>query len=117
MLIGLAMAPWLLVLGYWLPNTITVSGWSTAWIGLDGFEGLGLFATGVLLLRRNPLAALTATVTATLVVVDAWFDVATSAHGTPLLVAVMMAVFIELPVSLFCATLAARILSRSSSWT
>ena len=106
------MVPWLFVLGSWLPNTTRVSGWSTAWLGLDGFEGLGLLTTGVLLARRNALASLTAAVTATLVLVDAWFDVTTSARGTPLLVAVTMAVFIELPVSLLCATLAVRTLPR-----
>jgi hypothetical protein len=110
---GFAMLPWLFVLGTSLPDTIQVSGWSTAWVGLDGAESLALVATGVLLSRRNALAALTAAVTATLVLVDAWFDVTTSAPGRSLAVAVTMAVLIEVPVAVLCTTLAIRIFPRA----
>jgi hypothetical protein len=109
---GFAMLPWLFVLGSSLPNTIRVSGWATAWVGLDASEGLGLVATGVLLSHRNAFAALSAAATATLVLVDAWFDVTTSAAGSSLLIAVAMAVLIEAPVAVLCATLAIRILPR-----
>ena len=51
---GLAMLPWLVVLDRWLPAATRVTGWRTAWLGLDGLEGLALLATGALLGARVP---------------------------------------------------------------
>ncbi|MER7689684.1 hypothetical protein [Streptomyces sp. NPDC097610] len=46
---------------------------------------------------RDPRRCLTATATAALLVVDAWFDVTTSQPGPELATAVVMAVCAELP--------------------
>src|SRR5689334_6988473 len=70
-----AMVPWLYVLGGSLPDTTRVSGWSTAWVGLDAMELFALLGTGLLLLRRDPRGSVVAAVTAALLLVDAWFDV------------------------------------------
>ena len=75
-------------------------------------ETIGLLATGLLLLRRDHRCCLAATVTGTLIFVDAWFDVTTSAPGLAQLAAIAMAVFIELPVSALCAALALRLVPR-----
>jgi hypothetical protein len=48
-------------------------------------------------------------VTATLIFVDAWFDVTTSLPGPAQLTAIAMAAFIEVPVSVLCAALALRL--------
>ena len=40
---GLAMVPWLFVLGSLLPATTVVPHYSLAWIGLDSLEAVGLF--------------------------------------------------------------------------
>jgi len=105
---GLGMLPWLAVLALTLPSTARAAHWPVAWIGLDGMEGAGLLATGVLLRRRDQRCSLTAAVTATLVLVDAWFDVTTSAPGPAEFTAVAMAACIEVPVSALCVTLAVR---------
>jgi hypothetical protein len=44
--------------------------------------------------------------------VDAWSDVTTSAPGLAQLTAVVMAAFIEVPVSLLCAALALHLVPR-----
>ncbi|MFF4486958.1 hypothetical protein ACFY0F_10755 [Streptomyces sp. NPDC001544] len=103
---GLAMLPWLLVLGAALPATPRVPHWSAAWVGLDALEALGLTATGVLLLRRNPRRALAAAATAALLIVDAWFDIVTSAPGAELAAAIAMAAVAELPMAAVCVVLA-----------
>ena len=114
MMAGLGMVPWLVLLAICLPARTVAYHWSTAWVGLDAMETAGLLATGALLLRRDRRCCLAATVTATLVFTDAWFDVTTSAPGLAQLTAIAMAAFIEVPVSVLCAVLALRLLSPQS---
>ncbi|MET8127810.1 hypothetical protein ABZV67_15230 [Streptomyces sp. NPDC005065] len=99
---GLVLLPWLYVLATGLPDTATAAHWRVAWVGLDALEAAGLIATGVL---RHPLAA---TATATLLVIDAWFDTTTAAAGSDLATAVAMALCAELPLAALCAWLALR---------
>jgi len=103
---GLALLPWLLVLAAALPTAPSVPHWSAAWVGLDALEALGLTATGALLLRRDPRHPLTAAATAALLIVDAWFDIVTSARGAELAAAIAMAAFAELPMAALCVVLA-----------
>jgi hypothetical protein len=112
---GLALIPWLFVLAIGLPSATTASHWSTAWVGLDGLEALGLITTGVLVNRRDPRRCLAAAVTATLLLVDAWFDVSTAAAGADQAAAVAMAICLEIPLAIVCAVLAARTLPRHES--
>lgn len=109
---GIAMAPWLFVLAVSLPSTTIASHWSTAWVGLDGAEALGLIATGTLLYLKNPRHCLAAAATATLLVADAWFDVTTAVPGAGRETAAAMAVCPEIPMSILCAVLALRALPR-----
>src|SRR5262245_52123656 len=103
------MVPWLYVLSGSLPDTTRVSGWSTAWVGLDVMEGFALLGTGLLLLRRDPRASLVAAVTAALLLVDAWFDVTTSSSGRALVISLAMALLVQLPPCGLCARIAARV--------
>lgn len=106
---GAAMVPWLFVLATELPAHTTAVHWNTVWVGLDSLEALGLASTGLLLRRRDPRAGLTAAATATLLAVDAWFDVLTSAAGADRAVAIAMAAGAELPTAALCAYLAVRL--------
>ena len=105
---GVAMIPWLALPGLFLPGTTTVPHWNVAWVGLDALEAIGLFATGRLLARGDRRYAVTAALTGTALLVDAWFDTLTSASRSELLVAMAMAGAIELPLSCLCFSLAWR---------
>ncbi|WP_267000844.1 LPXTG cell wall anchor domain-containing protein [Streptomyces sp. NBC_00354] len=105
---GVALLPWMVVLAKTLPQTAEVSNWSTAWIGLDAMMAAGLSGTGLLLRRHDPRAAPLAAATAALLVMDAWFDVTTSAPGGARATALALAVCAELPLAAACAALAAR---------
>jgi hypothetical protein len=109
---GLALLPWLYVLATGLPATATAAHWPVAWVGLDALEALGLIATGVLAARSDRRHALAAAATATLLVVDAWFDTTTAAPGGDFATAVAMALGAELPLAALCGRLALRALSR-----
>ncbi|MCO5994828.1 hypothetical protein [Actinoallomurus rhizosphaericola] len=110
---GVALLPWLFVLATGLPATATASHWRVAWVGFDTLEALSFVATGVLVIRRDARACLTAMVTATLLVADAWFDVSTAAPGADQMTAVAMAVLLEVPLAVFSVVLAWRTLPRS----
>lgn len=111
---ALAMLPWLVVLGFELPQTAEAPHWNIAWVGLDALEAVGLLATGLLLGRGDQRYAVTAALTGTALLTDAWFDVLTSASRADLLVATLMAGLIELPLSGLCFFLAFRAPRRSS---
>lgn len=112
---GLAMIPWLFVLAVRLPSSTRAQHWSTAWVGLDTIEALGLVTTGVLVRLRDERRCLAAAATATSLLIDAWFDVTTSAPGTDHRMALLLAVFLEMPIAFLCAALAVRTFPRSES--
>ena len=108
-LFGLAavlLVPWIVMLVYLLPSAQQASHWDIAWAGFD--VGLALVLSGVALAawRRSPWLEGAATAAATLLFVDAWFDVLTSSTRLDLIVAVVEAVFVELPLAVLCLLLA-----------
>lgn len=107
---GVALLPWLYVLATGLPDTATAAHWPVAWVGLDALEAAGLIATGVLAAGGDLRHPVTATATATLLVIDAWFDTTTATAGSDLATAVAMALCAELPLATLCGWLALRAL-------
>ena len=105
---GLVMMPWLVMLFLYLPSTTIVPHWNVAWAGLDALEAIGLLTTGLLLARGDRRYAITATLTGTALLTDAWFDILTAASRTEFFTAAAMAGGIELPLSGFCFFLALR---------
>jgi hypothetical protein len=101
---SLALIPWIVYLGFSLPARQVSHHYDSAWLGFDVFELIALAATGYLALRRSRYLALAAAAAATLLVVDAWFDVLTSPRHQ-MLESVLLAVFIELPLAGVCGWL------------
>ena len=96
------LVPWTAILFVTLPRHYGANHWRLAWGGFDVMLGLALAGTAVAALRRSPFAEIAATVTGSLLVCDAWFDVLTS-HGTSDIVqALADAVVIELPLACLC---------------
>ncbi|MFF8725266.1 hypothetical protein ACF073_02090 [Streptomyces sp. NPDC015171] len=94
-LLGVAAAllvPWMAVLALTLPGSTRVHHWPLAWIGLDVLLAAGCATTAFLGLRGDARFRLTASATASVAVLDAWFDITTAHTGTPLLQALACAV-------------------------
>lgn len=108
---GLGLLPWLVVLAHGLPPGTSATG-NLVWIGLDALEALGLITTGLLADRGHRLHPLTATASATLLALDAWFDTMTAAPGADRVAAVAMACGAELPLAGVCVVVAARGMAR-----
>jgi hypothetical protein len=106
---AIGLACWGVYLGATLHQHYLVRRWGLAWMGLDVGEAAALLGTALLLWRRSVFAALAAASTSTLFLVDAWFDVVTSKQGVDNAMALGLALFGELPLSIFCAVVAVRV--------
>jgi hypothetical protein len=100
----LVLLPWTIYLGYSLPSRQMSSHYDVAWAGFDVILLVALASTGYFALRRSRHLATAAAATATLLVVDAWFDVMTSPPGQ-VAESLALAVLIELPLASVCVWL------------
>ena len=105
-LAALLLVPWVILLIVALPSAHRAAHWDIAWAGFDVGLALLLLTVAVVAWRRSPWLEGAATATATLLVVDAWFDILTASTGTELVVAVTEAAFVELPLAVLCLRLA-----------
>src|SRR5438270_582117 len=79
---------------------------AAAWAGFDLMMAVGAIATVVGILRGSRYVAMAASVTATFLVSDAWFDLITSRPGSELFESTVFAVFGELPMAALCLWIA-----------
>lgn len=105
----LAMIPWIVVLAGRLPRRYTAAHWTLTWVGFDIGLGGCLAVTAWAAWRRRQLFVLAATVTATLLGADAWFDITTSAGGLDTAVSVGSAILVELPLAAVLLYLGSRL--------
>jgi hypothetical protein len=103
---ALCLLPWTYYLMRSLPNETTAAHWRWAWVGFDVMLAWTAVGTAIRILMRSPKLVIVATVTGTLLIVDAWFDVLTAASGTERAVAICLAVFAEIPAAIFCLRIA-----------
>jgi hypothetical protein len=113
--LGYAFIVWAVGLGAWsgwltvtLPHRHLTPNWNIAWGGFDVMMAVALIATGVAAWRGSTWFPTCAVATATLLVVDAWFDIMTSHRGEELASAIVMALVVELPLAALCLLIAWR---------
>lgn len=96
-----ALIPWIVYLAISMPSGYHAKAWSAAWVGFDVLLLVALGMTALCALLRRQAAIPLATVSATLLVCDAWFDIALD-WGTPdVRVSIASAVLVELPLAAF----------------
>ncbi len=108
--IAAVLVPWGVYLAVSLPERAVSENYRLTWVGFDLFLVLAVSRVAWLAARRDPRIALGAIVVATLLVVDAWFDVTTSAPGSARTTAVLSALLLELPGAVTSGLLAHRAL-------
>jgi hypothetical protein len=99
---AVVLVPTVVVLLVTLPSTHQSEHWDVAWGGFDVMLALMLVAVAVTAWRGSAWLEAAAAAAATLLVVDAWFDVLTASDRTELVVAIVEAAFVELPLALLC---------------
>jgi hypothetical protein len=102
---ALVLVPTVVVLLFTLPSTHRSEHWDVAWGGFDVMLALMLVAVAFTAWRGSAWLEAAAASAATLLVVDAWFDVLTASNGTELVIAIVEAVCVELPLALLCVWL------------
>ncbi len=105
----LVMLPWTAYLAVALPRRELDRHYDLAWVGFDCLLVAAFAATAYFAFRIDPRVELPATIVATLLVVDAWFDVTTSSTHRSAGVALLFAVFLELPTAVLALFLARRV--------
>jgi hypothetical protein len=98
---ALALIPWTAYLGSSLPSTHETQHWDVLWAGFDVGLLLAGAATAVAVLRGSRHLPIAASVTGTLLLCDAWFDLWTSRPGSERLWAAGEAALGEVPLALF----------------
>ena len=107
---AVVLIPWI-VLMFTVPQAVDVPRhWQLVWGGFDCFLVLGFAVTAFRLMTRSPRGAVTAAMTGTMLLIDAWFDVLTTHRGGQLL-SILMAVFAEIPCAVICFYVSRRIVS------
>lgn len=104
--LALVLVPWTIYLAATLPTYHLSSHWDISWVGLDIGITISLLLTGILAKMQSQLVVLSASATASFLIVDAWFDIISSRNGLELNEATVLAIFIELPLALISFLLA-----------
>src|SRR4051794_40621384 len=98
----LLLLPWTVYLVYALPSRHVTPHWSVVWAGFDVMMGCVALWTILSIVRQSTYLAIAASVTGTLLLCDAWFDLLTSRPGSELLESSLMAVAGEVPLAALC---------------
>ena len=97
----LVLAAWTGILASTLPPDFKIDHWGIVWVGLDIAELAGLAVTVWASWKQRQVIIVCMVFTGTLLICDAWFDIALDL-GTPAIwTSVASAVFLELPLAFF----------------
>ena len=105
--LALATVPWVALLWATLPSRAVSAHYRLAWVGFDLLLVAALARTGWAAWHGRDHVELPAVAAATLLVVDAWFDVLTATGRADVVVAVVLALAVELPLAGLCIWIAA----------
>jgi hypothetical protein len=103
--LGGATVPWTVHLAMSLPAQASAQHYRVAWVGFDVMLIVVLLLTATVAWRGSRHVGLLAASTATMLVVDAWFDVTTSPPAD-VPSAILSAVLLELPLAVVCGWIA-----------
>lgn len=97
--LAICLVPWTIYLAYTLPRHSIVHNWDTTWVGLDIGIMLLLLLTGLFAALKSKWIILTLASVSSFLIVDAWFDIQSSHAGLQQKESIIIAIFVELPLS------------------
>jgi hypothetical protein len=106
---AVALLPWIAYLAVTLPTRDVDLHYRAAWVGFDCLLVLAIVRTAYMAFRIDPRVQFPAMATATLLFVDAWFDVTTANGRGATFEALLLAVGVEIPAALFSLHVARRV--------
>jgi len=109
LIVAVGLIVWTVFLALSLPKENLEHHYRLTWTGFDLIEVLAIYLTAHWAFRLDTRVVYPATVVATLLVADAWFDVTTSATATAATQALILALLVELPAAAFSLYVAHRV--------
>jgi hypothetical protein len=103
---AIGIVPWMVYLAMTLPARQRAVHYDVAWLGYDAAMCAVLATLAYCALRRKPATGAVAALASTMMVIDAWFDIVTTDKGPQLTLAIVSAVFAEIPLAIVCAWVA-----------
>lgn len=110
--VAVLLLPWIVFLAISLPKRSIDLHYRFAWVGFDCILVFTLARTAYMAFRIDPRVQIPATVSATLLIVDAWFDITTAGDRVAFIQAVLLAIFAELPGAVLSLYVAHRVNER-----
>jgi hypothetical protein len=95
-----ALAGWIAILILTLPGRYTSTDWRAVWVGLDIAELLGFAATAWAAWHQRQIVIFFMITTGTLLLCDAWFDLALDYGSNGFTVSVLSAILAEIPLAI-----------------
>jgi hypothetical protein len=95
----IGLAGWIAFLILNLPERYTSSDWRAVWVGLDIAELIGFAATGWAAWRQRQIVIFFMIMTGTLLLCDAWFDLALDYGSSGFTTSVLSALLAEFPLA------------------
>ncbi len=94
-----ALAGWIAILILTLPGRYTSSDWRAVWVGLDIAELLGFAATAWAAWHQRQVVIFLMIITGTLLLCDAWFDLALDYGSSGFTASLLSALLAEIPLA------------------
>lgn len=110
---GVVLLPWIGFLAVTLPRRQFDLHYRAAWVGFDLLLVFAITRTAYMAFRVDQRVQISATATATLLIVDAWFDMTTSGGRGQFFEALLLAVFVEIPAAVFSIYVARQVNRRT----
>jgi len=109
LIVAAGLIVWTVFLALSLPKENLEHHYRLTWTGFDLIEVLAICLTAYWAFRLDARVVYPATVVATLLVADAWFDITTSASAADAIQALILALVVELPAAAFSLYVAHRV--------
>jgi hypothetical protein len=109
LIVAVGLIVWTVFLALSLPKENLEHHYRLTWVGFDLVLALAIYLTAHMAFRLDARVLVPATVVATLLVVDAWFDITTSTSANAATAALILALAVELPAAAFSLYVAHRV--------
>ena len=109
LIVAVGLIVWTVFLALSLPKENLEHHYRLTWTGFDLIEVLAIYLTAHWAFRLDARVIYPATVVATLLVADAWFDITTSTSAADATQALILALLVELPAAAFSLYVAHRV--------
>jgi hypothetical protein len=109
LIVAVGLIVWTVFLALSLPKENLEHHYRFTWTGFDLILVLAIYLTAHMAFRLDARVVFPATVVATLLVADAWFDVTTSTTAEAAIQALILALVVELPAAAFSLYVAHRV--------